>query len=43
MNEIKKRSAANKRRANAEKKKKTTLQQFNDKWLRTKLGVVDGA
>tara|TARA_R110000824_G_scaffold4716_1_gene22540 strand:+ start:533 stop:664 length:132 start_codon:yes stop_codon:yes gene_type:complete len=43
MNEIKKKSAANKRRASAKKKKKATLQQVNDKWLRTKLSVVDGA
>ena len=43
MNEIKKKSADNKRRASAKKNKKTTLQQVNDKRLRTKLGVVDGA
>ena len=43
MNAVTKKSVANKRRSNAKKEKKNTLQQVNDKWLRTKLGVVDGA
>ena len=36
-------SAANKRQAKAKQSKKNMVQQVNDKWLRTKLGVVDGA
>jgi len=36
-------SAANKRQAKSKLTKKNMVQQINDKWLRTKLGVVDGA
>ena len=40
---INEKSAANKRQAKSKQAKKNMLQQVNDKWLRTKLGVVDGA
>ena len=43
MNAITKKSEANKRQTKAKEKKKATLQQVNNKWLRTKLGVADGA
>jgi len=36
-------SAANKRQVKSKLSKKNMVQQLNDKWLRTKLGVVDGA